>query len=679
MQIKNCEKKSESDSRLIVVFILTVAISGGILTYLSINSISNFKELTEKKIIEEQRLIYDQISMNFQNKLEEIAVMFESFVLQDEELNWSQLRLSDTLDFIENPFIIRKDKKFLWPYFVENTNTGVMHSTSLLYDFSRGEKEEFQARNFNQASRYYKASLKYATNKSDSAKSLNAMARVNLKMSNSEKAIIYYLEITANFYSILDNNGFPYAYYAILNLLKLSDTTNYDLISKEIEKFLLRLTNGAIPLNSSSIEVLTQISNWEFILHLSNNNKFMSLEQCVQEIDERIRFINSYGDIIKESLMNDENSEYPLKLRNFKVLNTIPTDTTKLLLINPDLKYPVGFCIDPNQIWLSIMKSDYCENTEFEYNINLANKKESNLQNNELGFLLEISSFYPDQMVWIRLKDINLINTYVKRRSWIYGIALVLLLGAMMFGVLLILRGIRREKHLNRLRSDFVSNVTHELKTPLTSIHLFTESILLNRVKTSNDKKEYLNIILKETERLKRMINNILDFSKIERKKLTYNLEKVNVSELVSSALNEMDYWLVEKKFTLKTQIEENISATADADAIKQAIINLLSNSIKFSRNYKEIFVTLRRENEEVIIEVADKGIGIPENQKDLIFNQFYRVEQKKGEEITGAGLGLTVVKEIIEGHNGKILVESKLNEGSKFIIKINSFHENLE
>lgn len=676
------KKLFDPGTRLIIVFILTVVISGGILTYLSINSISNFKELTEKKVTEEQRHIADQVSMNFQKKLEELAGRFISFVLLGDELNWAAVKLCDTLDFIENPFIISKEKEFLWPWFLEDikVNTGEMYSTAFLQDFSKAEKREFQARDYKQAAIYYRASFNHASGKSDSAKSLNALARVNLKMKDNEKAYFYYSEITANHFSVLDNNGFPYAYYAIPNLLKFSDSTNFIMVIEEIESFLFKLANGTIPLNRSTADILSQISNWDYKPQPTNDNQLPVLEEYIQIIDERISFINNYGNIIKESLLSLKDTEYQLKMGNFNVLNGISPGTGKIVLIDPDREYTMGFCLNLNQIWSSIMRSDYCENTEFEYIINLIEKEESNSHNNnKSGFITEFSSYYPTHMVWVSLKDTNLVDTYVKKRSWTYGIALVLLLGAMFLGVLLILRDILREKRLSRLRSDFVSNVTHELKTPLTSIHLFTESIILDRVKTTADKKEYLYIILKETERLKRMINNILDFSKREKDELPYNLEKVDVTALVRSALNDLDYWLVEKKFTVETRIEENICATADADALKQAIINLLSNAIKFSRNKKEIFVRLRKEKEEVIIEVEDKGIGIPEDQKDLIFNKFYRVEQKKVEDVTGTGLGLTVVKEIIEGHNGKILVESILNEGSKFTFILNSFQENIE
>ena len=673
-RIKNVKRIIKPGTRLILVFILTVVVSGGILTYLSINSISNFKELTEKEVTEEQRLIVDQVSINFQKKLEELAGRFTSFVLKEGEIDWTALKICDTLDFIKNPFVISKEKKFFWPWFMEDlkVNTEEMHSTAFLQDFKKAEKREFQVRNYNQAANYYRASLNHASCKFDSAKSLNALARVNLKMKNNEKAYSYYSEITDKHFSVLDNNGYPYAYYAVLNLLKLSDSTNFIMVIKEIESFLLKLTSWTIPLNNSTAEILTQISNWEFNSRMTDDKQISELEEYIQKINSRIRFINNYGNIIKESLMSGKDSEYPLTLGNFNVINGISSDTAKIVLIDPDLEYPMGFCLELNQIWSGIKKSDYCENTEFEYNINLIEKEESNSQtNNELGFTTEFSSFFPTHMVRISLKDINLVDTYVKRRSWTYGIALVLLLGAMLLGVLLILRDILREKRLSRLRSDFVSNVTHELKTPLTSIHMFAESILLGRVKTTTGKKEYLNIILKETERLKRMINNILDFSKREKGKLEYSFKKVDITALVKSALHDLDYWLVEENFSVHTEIEENVFINADPDALKQAVINLLSNAIKYSRNTKEIFCKLIKEKDTINIVVEDKGIGIPEDQTDLIFDKFYRIGQNRGEETSGTGLGLTVVKEIVEAHNGRVLVESQINEGSKFTIII--------
>jgi len=214
------------------------------------------------------------------------------------------------------------------------------------------------------------------------------------------------------------------------------------------------------------------------------------------------------------------------------------------------------------------------------------------------------------------------------------------------------------------------------LKTPLTSIQLFAESIVLNRIKTAAHRKEYMQIILKETESLKRMINNILDFSRKEKGKQKYNFEEVNVTLLLNKAIHDLEYWLVEKNFILVKEIEEHVTAIADGEALKQAIINLMNNAIKFSIKKKEISVRLKKEHEMVMIQVEDKGIGIPEDQREMVFQPFYRVGQKNAEDISGTGLGLSVVKEIVDAHQGKILVDSQLNKGSTFTILFNATQE---
>ncbi len=304
----------------------------------------------------------------------------------------------------------------------------------------------------------------------------------------------------------------------------------------------------------------------------------------------------------------------------------------------------------------------------------MTDKKKTEIQG-DVGpvITVDLPMYSPSKMIRISLMDKDLVDIYVKRRSWAYGIALLLLLGAMLLGVLLILRDILREKRLSHLRSDFVSNVTHDLKTPLTSIHLFAESILLGRVESSSGRKEYLQIILSETERLKRIINNILDFSRQEKGRLEYRTENVNVTDLINSALGDLNYWLVEKNFTVQTQLEENIIIAADRDALKQVVINLLDNAIKYSGENREIHVRMKSDKKRISIDFVDKGIGIPPDQFETIFEKFYRVNNSIKEGAGGTGLGLTVVKEIMEAHHGEILVESKLNEGSKFTLIFNS------
>jgi signal transduction histidine kinase len=200
---------------------------------------------------------------------------------------------------------------------------------------------------------------------------------------------------------------------------------------------------------------------------------------------------------------------------------------------------------------------------------------------------------------------------------------------------------------------------------------MYTESLLMGRVKTPDGQKEYLEVVVNESERLKRMINNILEFSKMEKGKPEYHFVNSNLASIMKSAMQEMNYWFEKENFEIVTELDENINAEVDPDKMKQVIENLFSNAIKYSTDIKKIFIRLFRTTDRVCIEIEDSGMGIPEDMLSRIFEAFYRIEQK--DNISGTGLGLTVVKEIIEGHNGTISVTSEIGKGSIFTVRLPS------
>ncbi len=335
--------------------------------------------------------------------------------------------------------------------------------------------------------------------------------------------------------------------------------------------------------------------------------------------------------------------------------------------INTEFTTPAGFLINRKKLLETALHSDLQNGFEFDYNIEFPTGYNSNANGQNLIFSSQLNPFFPEQMMQIKLSDENLIKDLIQRRSWIYGISTVLLLVAMVLGVVLIVRDIAREKHLAQLQSDFISNVTHELKTPLTSISMFAESILLKRVKKDSDKDDYLSIILKESDRLKRMINNILEFSKLEKGKSDYRFINTNLASLVKAAIGELDYWFQKEGFEVVAELNNQVSAKVDPEKMKQVFENLLNNAIKYSPQTKKITTRLYLNTDKIYIEIEDSGIGIPESKLSQIFEKFYRINHK--ESISGTGLGLTVVKEIVEGHKGKIIVDSEIGKGSKFSI----------
>ena len=253
------------------------------------------------------------------------------------------------------------------------------------------------------------------------------------------------------------------------------------------------------------------------------------------------------------------------------------------------------------------------------------------------------------------------------RSLWGYSLGLVAVL-TILSGFLL-WRDMRRETHIAELRTQFVSSVSHELKTPLTSIRMFAE---LLQMRTTNDPQQsrYLDTIVSESERLTRLLNNVLDFSRIERGQKTYRLEPAPLAEVVQAAVRTIQYPLAQQGFALNLTIGASIPPVAvDRDALQQAILNLLTNAMKYSGSSREIELSLNAESGTAVIRVADRGIGIPEHEQSRIFEKFYRVPVPENREISGTGLGLSLVEHIARAHGGSVEVKSHPGQGSTFSI----------
>jgi len=226
----------------------------------------------------------------------------------------------------------------------------------------------------------------------------------------------------------------------------------------------------------------------------------------------------------------------------------------------------------------------------------------------------------------------------------------------------------QRLKEINQLKSFFVSSVSHEMQTPLTSIKMFTELLQDEQDLSKDVKKEYIKIIEGESERLNRLIRNVLDFSKIERRTKTYQFKKVNLIEIVESVLQVMQYPLKQHGFQIEVNLPDQTSfINADEDAVIQAITNLISNSIKYSLDEKSISISLIMDKEEVLLSVSDKGVGISADDQNQIFEAFYRSGNDRTKSLGGAGLGLNIVQDIMEAHKGRIELESTPGKGSTF------------
>lgn len=251
-----------------------------------------------------------------------------------------------------------------------------------------------------------------------------------------------------------------------------------------------------------------------------------------------------------------------------------------------------------------------------------------------------------------------------------------LILGAlsllMVGGVFLTYRNVSREMTLARLKSDFVANVSHELRTPLALIRLYAETLELGRLTAQEKYHGYFRIIREESERLTALINNILDFSRIEAGRKEYDFKETNLAELVRSTLDSYRFQIEQNGFAYEVNISDNIPpVNVDREAIARSLLNLVNNALKYSKDEKYIGVSLYRANGSIKLEVQDRGMGIPPNEQEKIFEKFYRCGDPLVHNIKGSGLGLSLVRHIVRAHGGEILVESAPDKGSKFTIAL--------
>lgn len=255
---------------------------------------------------------------------------------------------------------------------------------------------------------------------------------------------------------------------------------------------------------------------------------------------------------------------------------------------------------------------------------------------------------------------------------WTSSIMVAAMFLVIVLALVFSLRFVLHEIELAELKSNFVGNVSHELKTPLALIRLFSETLEMGRAGSPEKEKEFLRIIGKESQRLTHLINNVLDVGRIEEGRKTYRFAPVDLKALVEETLDAYSYSLEKQGFTVETDLADDVPPfSADADAITQALINLMENAIKYSTESRFLRVELSRRRDQAVLRVIDRGIGIPPDEQRRIFEKFYRVERGLVHNVKGSGLGLALVRHIVEAHGGRIAVQSRPGEGSAFSIQL--------
>jgi signal transduction histidine kinase len=293
---------------------------------------------------------------------------------------------------------------------------------------------------------------------------------------------------------------------------------------------------------------------------------------------------------------------------------------------------------------------------------------------------VEIGDLLPHWKVGVYLLNPKQLSAAVNTVKLTLSLSIALSLLSIFVGGWLIFRDLQRELRQARLRTDFVSNVSHELKTPLTSIRMFSELLVEGRVDDESKRREYLRVIVTEAARLTRLISNVLDFARMERGDKPYRFQRTDIVGVTRETLDAYRPQLEASGFVVELISPAGpIYAWADRDTISQVLLNLLSNAEKYSSDQKKVRVILEGVSGQIRLTVEDRGRGVPPGCEQKIFEQFFRAHDSLSDAIPGAGLGLAVATQIARSHKGKLWHEHRTGGGSRFVLEIPQLdsHEN--
>jgi two-component system phosphate regulon sensor histidine kinase PhoR len=233
--------------------------------------------------------------------------------------------------------------------------------------------------------------------------------------------------------------------------------------------------------------------------------------------------------------------------------------------------------------------------------------------------------------------------------------------------IMIVFHDVTRLKKLERIRTDFVANVTHEIRTPLTAIIGYLETLQAGAIDNPEDARRFIDIILKQSQRLNRLVEDLMTISKIELGEINFRFEDVFLSDVIDSVLQLIEAKAVVKQISIENKIPYKIHhIKADRDRLCQVFVNVLDNAVKFTSEGGHVTLDAEEKAGGMVVTISDTGAGIPREEIQRLGERFYRADKTRSRELGGTGLGLSIVKHLMLAHGGKMEIESQLGRGTK-------------
>ncbi len=642
--------------RIILYYALAVALPGLILGFLAFRGIRNDQALREKQSRNELQLLAQDFFRQLDAGIPTLPDSLCFMILERDTGGVPHL--------VHHHLIYLPDRYLSVP-------AVPLESPAIRQAWNR----EYQDKKFTEAQAFYQQALTESTTQEVTVQALNGLARVSQKTRLIPEAIMAYQDLISNYPAAILGDHLPAAAVAMTELIRLHSGTGDQPAAVRVANQLADfLSSPPVEYEQAHFSFLYQALQDQAAKPDSQRMAHLAREK------ERTDFLIAAAENQKSLFNGESGKKRYLDSKKFPALfvqknQETGVQTGKIF----DLKKLADFHIpllisklDPDS------KTIWNIRTEFGENLFAADSN-STASSVQIGFP-------PNYPPW------NLILSIKPQTKWavLFGTSQGLFIFVFAFIALLMVAGLvfmvytlNQEMKLSRMKSDFISNVSHEFKTPLTSIRHMTEIMYLKRIKSEPRKEEYLQSMLEQCDHLGHLIENILDFSKIEEDIKNYRFEWHNPDELLRDLLPVFRSRVPESDFKLTYQAKDEAPLLyMDKDAMLQVFYNLMDNALKYSGEAKRIEITLevkgtgaqghggtRGGEQGVEVRVRDWGLGIPEKDLPRIFERFYRGDKLRTEGIKGSGIGLTIVKRIVEAHKGEIRVESKVGEGSVFTV----------
>jgi signal transduction histidine kinase len=659
--------------RIMLYYVLGVVLPGIILGYMAFRGIRNDQALREReslrKLETSSRTFFSEIESDLAGFLGEqiagltnhssgfpdpsILVMFEKDSMDLKKL------IINRLMYLPEEMLSNKPDRL---------------KTSSLF---RGcQRLEYEERKFSEALHIYQDIINSTTDQEVRIAALVASARLYIKMDQREKAKAVYAMIQKEYRGNLLNGRIPLALLADLEIMKINRALGEeDELKNILQRSLEFLLHPACEYDINQFQMF--LTAFKGIHHEPDDHidsLLTELEISRARTDYLTWFLEEQNLVVSSGnyqYKGGSSTSYsmPVKSGELQAMYLTQEDRDGI---------QTGMVID-FKIYMNTAAEKILNRIDPDSSINVK------IQNTNGDLILSriiteekayLAFPFPENLPkWILLQSENrpgFISTLMKAGSGIYFFAFILIVLLMLLGFAFVLYSLNTELRLNKLKSEFISNVSHELKSPLTSIRMMTEMLHHKRVENEERKSEYYAAMLEESEHLSHLIDNILDFSRIDEDRKKYEFVMLDPDQLIREFLKSIRQLLVESGFEISYSSPDKLSAIrADRNAILQVLYNLVDNAIKFSEKSRKVDINLDFKDNEMQLSVKDYGIGISIKEQGKIFERFYRSRESQQSGIRGSGIGLTIVKKIVEDHGGHITLLSRPGEGSDFTVRL--------